>query len=186
MSVFEIALIAITLITGVSIVWYSMLLGISPMPSTKKARSAMLKLSMLPMIGKGTGPIFELGSGWGNLLIPLARQHPQRQIVGYELSFLPWLTTIVLKRLLGLHNITLHRKNFLQADLTQASVIICYLYPGAMEKIESKLKKESGNLEYLISNNFSLPSYKPAQVIYLTDLYKSPVYLYQFKEPLKG
>lgn len=143
----------------------------------------MLKLSTLPDLANGSGPIFELGSGWGSLLIPLAKQHPQRQIIAYELSIIPWLTATVLKKILGLNNITLHRKNFLQADLTQASVIMCYLYPGAMAEIEIKLKKDIGKLEYLISNNFSLPSYKPAQVVFLTDLYKSPVYLYQFKSP---
>lgn len=178
MTGFEIALLILTTFTGGTIVWSTLWVGISPMPSSKKAREAILQLSE----ETGAGPIFELGSGWGNLLIPLARKYPQRKIVGYELSVIPWLTTVILKTLFGLNNIQLHRKNFLQTDLNDASVIICYLFPGGMQTIENKLKTKHENLNYLISNNFSLPSHTPARTIQLNDLYKSPVYLYELKD----
>ncbi len=179
MTVFETALLVLTILMSVSIVWYTLILGISPMPSTKPARQAMLQLS----VDTGSGPIYELGSGWGHLLIPLARQYPTRKIIGYELSLLPWLVTLILKRVLGLNNIQVRRQNFLKADLTNASVILCYLFPEGMEKLQSKLqlRLKSGSLEYLISNNFSLPLYKPVKIITLNDLYQSPVYLYKLK-----
>jgi 16S rRNA A1518/A1519 N6-dimethyltransferase RsmA/KsgA/DIM1 with predicted DNA glycosylase/AP lyase activity len=128
----------------------------------------------------GVGPIFELGSGWGNLLIPLAKKYPQRKIVGYELSIMPWLTTVILKNLLGLKNIQVYRKDFLRSNLSSASIILCYLFPKAMQVIESKVSEQGGQLEYLVSNNFSLPSRQPIMTIQLNDLYQSPVYLYQF------
>jgi len=78
------------------------------MPSSNKARQAMLQLAC----DTGTGPIFELGSGWGNLLIALAKAHPQRTVVGYELSFVPWLTSVMLKKVLGLDNLQVYRKIF--------------------------------------------------------------------------
>jgi len=127
----------------------------------------------------GTGPIFELGSGWGNLLIPLAKAHPRRTVVGYELSFVPWLTSVLLKKVLGLDNFQVYRKNFLHEDLASASVVVCYLFPGGMRGIENKLKAEGGSLEYLISNNLSLPSNKPIKTIQIDDFYKSPIYLYE-------
>jgi 16S rRNA A1518/A1519 N6-dimethyltransferase RsmA/KsgA/DIM1 with predicted DNA glycosylase/AP lyase activity len=151
------------------------------MPSSKKARKAMLQLVHETEIEAGSGAIFELGSGWGNLLIPLAKAYPQRKIVGYELSFIPWLSTIILKRILGLNNIQVLRQDFLQADLNSASLILCYLFPRGMLEVQSKLDTENGQLEYLVSNNFSLPSHKPSKIIRLNDLYKSPVYLYKFK-----
>ena len=131
-------------------------------------------------VGEKTSPIFELGSGWGTLLIPLAKEYPQRTIIGYELSVMPWLITVVLKSLLGLKNIKVYRKNFLHSDLTSASIILCYLFPKGMQELESKLNAKNGQLEYLISNNFSLPSNQPIKTIQLDDLYKSPVYLYDF------
>jgi len=179
LSVFEAALLVLTIFTGLSIVWSTLVSGISPMPSSKKARQAMLQL----VCETGSGPIFELGSGWGNLLIPLAREYPKRKIVGYELSIMPWLTTVTLKNILGLKNIQIYRKNFLLADLTSASVILCYLFPKGMQGIDCKIKAKNSQLEYLISNNFSLPSHDPIKTIKLNDLYKSPVYLYKFTKP---
>ena len=61
----------------------------------------------------GTGTIIDLGSGWGNFVIPIAKRYPQRKIVGYELSLLPWLTSTFLKNIFGLKNLTLHRKIFI-------------------------------------------------------------------------
>jgi len=185
LSVFEIIFLTITLVIGFSIVWSTLTLGISPMPSSKKARQAMLELSNEIVIDTSVererGAIFELGSGWGSLLIPLAKMYPQRKIVGYELSILPWFTSHLLIKLLGLKNVKVHRQNFLKADLSGASVIFCYLYPGGMKALEDKLKLEHGALEYLISNNFSLPSHKPIKTTLLNDLYQSPIYLYKFK-----
>ena len=141
----------------------------------------MMQLSLDTAIDKEKGPIFELGSGWGSLLIPLAKMHPQRKIVGYEISVMPWLTTIVLIKVMGLKNVKVYRQNFLNADLSSASVILCYLFPAGMKTLEGKLKSENGKLEYLISNNFSFSMHQPIKTIQLDDLYQSPVYLYKFK-----
>ncbi len=130
----------------------------------------------------GTGNIVDLGSGWGNFVIRIAKRYPQRQIIGYELSFLPWLTSRCLKKVLGLQNLTLHRKNFYLADFSKASVLICYLFPEAMEKISHKLKVEKPNVSFLISNNFALPSWPVTKTIQLNDFYKSPVYLYKISQ----
>ena len=180
LSFFEVALLALTVFTLISIVWSTLVSGISPMPSSQKARRAMLQLVSETGIEAGTGPIFELGSGWGNLLMPLAKKYPQRKVIGYELSIVPWLTTLLLKKLLGLKNIEVYRKNFLQADLTSTSIILCYLYPKGMQDLGSKIKSQRGQLKYLISNNLALPSHQPIKTIQLDDLYQSPVYLYKF------
>ncbi|SFC57681.1 class I SAM-dependent methyltransferase [Pseudoalteromonas denitrificans] len=180
MSGLEAVILLVTIFTGGSIVWSTLTLGISPMPSSKKARQAMLNLTH----NTGTGPIFELGSGWGNLLVPLAKTYPKRKIVGYELSIMPWLITLILKKMFGLKNLQVYRKNFLHADLTNATVILCYLFPGGMQKIEAKLNAQGGKCEYLISNNFAFISHKPIKTILLNDLFKSPVYLYALKNKI--
>ncbi|OMH31733.1 hypothetical protein [Motiliproteus sp. MSK22-1] len=174
MSTFEIVIVAVTILTGTSIVWSTLTLGISPMPSSKKARKAIIHLTK----DTGTGPIFDLGSGWGNLLIPLAKEYPERQIVGYELSLIPWLIASLIKEILSLNNLKIYRKNFFKADLSSASVIVCYLYPEGMISIAKKLISENITSCILISNNFSLPSQQPKKTVQLDDLYKSPVYLY--------
>ena len=174
MPIFESVVIAAVFIVGASIIFSTLKIGISPMPSSKKAYQAIMALAD----ETGAGPIYDLGSGWGSLVIRLAKKYPDRQIVGYELSIFPWLVTKIVKRILGLSNLVVHREDFLKADLSRASVITCYLFPAAMEAIKSKLKHGKGNLRFIISNNFALPSYQASKVVQLNDLYKSPVYLY--------
>jgi len=135
---------------------------------------------MLTLIAEtGTGAIIDLGSGWGNFVIPIAKSHPQRQVIGYELSLLPWLMSLLLKKLFGLKNLSLYRENFYKVNLPPASVIVCYLYPQAMSKIQAKLLLERPKVDFLISNNFALPSWQADKVIKLNDFYKSPIYLYK-------
>jgi len=175
LPILDIILIALILIAGASIVWSTLKVGISPMPSSHKAREAMFQLAD----EAGEGSIYDLGSGWGHLVIRLAKRYPHRQIVAYELSILPWLMTLLLKKLLGLNNLAVHRENFLSVDLSDASVLLCYLHPPAMKAINEKLGQDGGGTHYLISHNFALPSRTALKVVKLNDFYKSPVYLYQ-------
>ena len=126
--------------------------------------------------------IIDLGSGWGNVVIRLATHYPNRQIIGYELSFLPWLTSLILKKSLGLSNLTLHRKNFYQAKFPTDSVLICYLFPQAMQQINDKLRREKSSINMLISNNFALPSWQADETVRINDFYRSYIYCYQPKK----
>jgi len=208
LSVLETVVFFVIVFIGASIVWSTLSLGISPMPSSKKARLAMLQLigeierqseretevkieketEIETERGTGAeqqadgGAIFELGSGWGNLLIPLAKKYPEREVVGYELSLIPWLTSSLLKKILGLKNLQVHRQNFLRADLSRASVILCYLFPAGMQGLENKLKADSDKPDYLISNNFALPSHTPDKTLQIDDFYRSPIYLYALND----
>jgi len=148
------------------------------MPSSSKAYNIMMTLTD----ETGTGAIIDMGSGWGSFVLRIAKRNPQRQIIGYELSLLPWFTSVLLQKVLGLKNLTLHRQNFYSANLPAASVLVCYLYPEAMKKIENKLILEQPKIDFLISNNFALPSWQSCKVIKLDDFYKSPIYLYKISK----
>lgn len=148
------------------------------MPSSKKAYHAMREL----VDETGSGPIIDLGSGWGNFIIRSAKKYPQRQIIGYELSLLPWFISTLLKNILGLKNLTLHRQDFYNVNLPAASVLVCYLFPGAMEKIKNKLALEQPDINFLISNNFAISSWQPFKIIKLNDIYRSPIYLYKISK----
>jgi hypothetical protein len=171
----DVLLVVMTGVIAVSLIYSTLKLGISPMPSSSKAYKVMMKL----IEETGTGAIIDLGSGWGSFVIRVAKKNPQRKVVGYELSILPWLMSILLKKVLGLNNLTLYRQNFYRAILPEKSVLVCYLYPGAMHKIKNELLVEQSNLGFLISNNFALPSSQPYKIIPLDDFYKSPIYFYK-------
>jgi len=177
MLVAEIIIIALLLFAGMSVVLTTMKTGVAPMPSTGKARRAM----MSAMEDSGTGHVADFGSGWGTLVITLARKSPDRQIIGYELSFIPWLFSLMLKYILRLDNLTLYHKNFLTADLSNVSVIVCYLFPNCMESLEEKLKREIKKDILVVSSTFAFPSFKPDEVIRLDDIYRSPVYIYHLR-----
>jgi len=148
------------------------------MPSSNKANHVMTKL----IDETGSGPIIDLGSGWGNFAIFIAKKNLQRQVIGYELSLFPWLISLLFKKILRLNNLTLYRQNFYNINLPVASVIVCYLYPEAMLKIKKKLLLEQPNIDFLISNNFALPAWKSYKKIQLNDFYKSPIYLYKITD----
>jgi len=145
------------------------------MPSSGKARDAIIKL----MDDAPAGPVYDLGSGWGGLVIPLAKKYPDRQIVGYEVSFVPWLVSVFFKKLFRLGNLEVYRKDFLQADLSSAEVLVCYLYTEGMRKIAKKLAAERRTDGFLISNNFALPACQPEMTVQINDFYKSPIYRYR-------
>jgi len=147
--------------------------GISPMPSSQGAIK-----QLLAFVPEGDGPIFELGSGWGRLALLLARAHPKREVVCYELSTIPWLFSVLRARLSGAPNLAMRRGDFFQADLSGAQVVVCYLYPGGMTRLQPKLESELGAGAVVLSNTFAVPGWEPEQVVKLDDLYRTPVYCY--------
>jgi len=172
---FEIGLLAIVGLVGLSVVWFTIKVGISPMPSSAKAKRAILKASE----AASEGAIIDLGSGWGGLLFALARKYPERQVIGYELSWLPWAFSHLYKIFYRLHNVTIHRQNFLAADISSASLLVCYLFPEGMSKLQKKLIEEKCSNTLLISSTFALPDAEPTETIRLDDLYNTPIYSYQ-------
>ena len=76
---------------------------------------------------------------------------------------------------------TLYRKDFKKEDLSNAAVLYCYLFPGGMRSLEEKLKRELSNEVIVVSNTFALPSYQPAKIIRLKDIYATPIYVYSWK-----
>lgn len=172
---FELMVIAAGFIAAASLLWFTLKTGISPMPSSAKARAAMLEASSMA----DDGVILECGSGWAGLLFALARKYPDRQVIGYELSWLPWLYSVIAKRLLGLSNVEIHCADFLKADLTDVSLICCYLYPGGMQQLSDKLTEEPQSGTMLISNTFALPGHEPALSLQLNELYRGAILIYE-------
>ncbi|MEH6471216.1 MAG: hypothetical protein V7752_08200 [Halopseudomonas sp.] len=180
MPLLELILLVFVLLTVLSIVWTTLQTGISPMMSSGKACQAMLASIDRP----ADGPLIDLGSGWGTLVIALARKYPRQQVIGYELSWFPWLVSIVRKYSLRLDNLTLYRKDFNNAELSNASILFCYLFPGGMVALHKKLKSELLNKILIVSNTFALPSCQPTKVIRLNDFYRTPIYVYCWRPKL--
>ncbi len=186
MTPLELTLLIFVLAAGLSIVVSTLRTGISPMISSGKACRAMLAVvddtinSPVNNNPSTNGPLIDLGSGWGTLVIAVARKYPNRQVIGYELSWLPWFISIIRKYSLRLDNLTIYRQDFNKADLSRASILLCYLFPGGMTTLHEKLKRELFNKVVIVSNTFALPSCQAIKVTRLKDIYQTPIYLYHW------
>jgi hypothetical protein len=158
------------------IVIYSFSTGISPMPSSYKAKKQLL----MALPNNIEGPIYELGAGWGTLAFPLAKQHPLCQVLAFEVSPIPWLYLKLRKLISKQKNITIIRKDFFKTNLSHAQVIVCYLYPKAMERLKAKFETELTPGTIILSNTFAIPQWTPIEIYELDDLYKTKIYKYRF------
>ncbi len=121
-----------------------------PLPTFPSVRDTML--AMLP--DQLDGPVYELGSGWGGLARTLARRYPAVLVRGFEVSILPWAVSRAILGIAGPDNLFLSSKDFHNADLADAALVVCYLTGPAMEKLRPKLEAELppgrlGGVQYL-------------------------------------
>ncbi|MCF7938557.1 MAG: class I SAM-dependent methyltransferase [Spirochaetales bacterium] len=180
----SIVTLVFSVLVVLSLLWYTFKTGISPMPSSARFRGVIA--AVLKKTGKE--PVIDLGSGWGGLVVDVAARYPERRVIGYELSPVPWFVSVVRKKLRRLPNLVLYRRNFLEEELPAGTILICYLFGGGMERLERKLVTKMLSSPdskcplpaYLVlSNTFAFPRIKPDQVYKLNDMYNTPVYLYK-------
>lgn len=180
LSLFFAIVTGLILIVSASIIFWTIKNGISPMPTSLKAKKCLLEA--LPKL---SGIVYELGSGWGTLAFPIASRHPDVLVIGYETSPFPYFYSKILSLLKRLPNLKLIRKDFFKISLTDASVVVCYLYPGAMQKLKVKFSEELKPGTLIISNTFAIPGWRPEKVIVVKDLYRSRIYIYKISDKMK-
>ncbi len=175
MSVIELVLLCIILISAGSIVVTTLRIGISPMPSSPQACKAIR--SLIPE--NTTGSIVDLGSGWGNIVFFLSRAFPKARVTGIELSWIPWLFSHSLHFVRKQPNLKLERNDFRKVDLADVSIVVCYLFPAGMKQLQEKLQRELKPGTIVISNTFQVAGWTPQKTLFLRDLYNTPIYFYR-------
>ena len=178
LTITELSALCISVLIAISIIHSTLRYGISPMPSSAAVRKELN--DFLPPLK--SGGIYELGSGFGTLAIPLAQKYPDLQITGFEVSPVPYWIARLRAQFLGLKNLKFVRKDFLATDLSQARLLVSYLYPDGMKKLAEKLKTQESHKQYFLSHTFALPGYEPIRSGRASDLYRSPIYLYEIGE----
>ena len=146
------------------------------MPTCAKVQKELL--SALPEHLEGT--ILELGSGWGTLAFALGRRYPNCQVIGFEISTIPYLISLLLQRITKQKNVTFKKKNFLKEPLSQATMLVCYLFPVAMQNLKDKLEKDGNNTgQLIVSHTFYIPGWKPEKTLEVPDLYHTKIFFYK-------
>src|SRR5580692_8941297 len=112
-AILSLLAVLIVLTLALSLLIFQAITGVPPMPS-KSAEAAdiisLLHQAHLPQ----NAIIYELGCGWGSLVIPLARAFPSARIRGIEISPLPyWVARF---RTRNFPNVSLQRGNFFKFD----------------------------------------------------------------------
>ena len=169
MEVIGFIIIFTSLLAALSLLYWTIKLGIGPVATSRKVSKTLYK--NLPE--DISGQIIELGCGWGSLLRILKRKYPDKTIIGYERSPVPrWVAS-------WFSRIPVRGMDFFNADVSEAGLLVCYLYPQAMKRIALELlpKLPSGCL--IITHTFALPGTKPEYIWKSQDLYGTPVYLYR-------
>jgi len=169
-------ILALIIITILSIVFHTMINGISPMPTSWRARSKMISaLREFPECKN----IVDAGSGWGTLCFPVSRLMKGARVTGYENSPAPFLYSYFINLILRRKNLRFLRRNFLKVNFSDTDMVLCYLHTAAMKKLSVKLRNELKVGAVVISNTFALPDWKPEKVVEVGDMYVSKIYVYR-------
>jgi hypothetical protein len=121
-----------------SLLVFQIVTGVPPMPSSESEAAdvvALLRQANLPP----QAIVYELGSGWGSLVMTLAQAFPEAQIRGIEMSPLPYWVARLRTRKLA--NVSLRRANFYACDLSDAHAVTCYLMIKPMPKLAALLDR---------------------------------------------
>ena len=121
----------------------------------------------------------ELGAGWGTLAWAVATTHPRAQVIAWERSPFPFLFCWLRLFFQPRPNLTVRFADFHEADLSKATLVLAYLWTGAMTKLGPKFEAELAPGAWVISHTFAWRGKEPETTRVTADLYRTPVYRYR-------
>jgi len=137
-SIASLLAVLIVFALGLSLLVFQGITGVPPMSSSSSEATDVI--SLLKQAGlSDQAMVYDLGCGWGSLVIALARAFPDARIRGIELSPLPyWVARI---RTRNLPNVFLRRANFFTFDLRDAQAVTSYLMTKQMPRLADFLDR---------------------------------------------
>lgn len=145
------AVVALTLLVGLSLVIFTAITGVPTLSSRGVEASDVVALLKQANLAR-SAVVIDLGSGWGGLVIAVARAFPEARVEGIEISLFPYLTSRL--RASRLPNVTLRWDNFHCSNLRSADAIVCYLMPSVMPGVSNLLDRELRPGAAVVSNTF--------------------------------
>lgn len=102
----------------------------------------------------------DIGSGFGGLVMHLARRRPESRFVGIEAAPLPWIASFLRARLAG-NAAEFVRGDYSALDFGSFDVVFAYLSPAAMPALWEKARAEMRHDALLLSYEFAVPGIEP-------------------------
>lgn len=133
------------------VVALSGLIGVPCLPTHRKQARKIIELANL----KPGQKIIDLGCGHGRLLFLAAKTGSES--IGYELN--PFLVGYIKIRIFlqKQKNIKIYWRSLFTTDISQADIVVCFLYPNYMKKLQDKLFSEMKPGAKIISYTFPFP-----------------------------
>lgn len=122
---------------------------------------------MLTLAGVGPGDyVIDLGAGDGRLAIAAVAKYGARGAAGIEIDAELVKAAVDRAKDAGVANrVGFVAGDLFAADIGHATVVTLYLLPHIMGEVEAKLRKELKPGTRVVSHDYSLPTWKPAEVI---------------------
>jgi SAM-dependent methyltransferase len=156
---FESYLNYLPLILIVVSLYWTRLVGGPWVPSSMQIVNQMLEMAE---VGPGD-VVYDLGCGDGRMLIAAAIRY-HACAIGIEIDPLRYLWCQFLITILGQRkHIRIIFGNLFNKDISEADVVMCYLMPDALQKLEKKLKQELRSGTRVVSNRFTFPTLDKTQ-----------------------
>lgn len=102
----------------------------------------------------------DIGSGFGGLVLDLARRRPDSRIEGIEIAPLPWLASRLRASLTGSAAVFL-RGDYERLDFGAYDLVFAYLSPAAMDALWRKAEREMRPGSLLVSYEFVIEGRPP-------------------------
>lgn len=121
-------------------------------PSTRATREAVDNLLPQGRVLR----FIDIGSGFGGMVLHLARERPESEFIGIEVAPMPWLASVLRAR------IDRTRARFIlgdygRFDFGDCDVVFAYLSPAAMPALWEKARAEMRQGALLLSYEFPIP-----------------------------
>ncbi len=123
--------------------------------------------------------VIDLGCGTGTLLLPLAKEFPQHQFVGYDWDW--FVCKIIRFRTRKMKNVQIIRGDFMKAEFKDYDLLLCFLDTKAAEDLSLDLKGKIKDSAVIISSAFELTGMQPSEILDAKS-YGMPLKVYVYRQ----
>jgi hypothetical protein len=120
----------------------------------------------------------DLGCGFGDLLLFLAKHSPQGRYVGVEIGVLPFLVAKVRAAVFGRGRVSIQCKSMWSVKLSEFDVVYTFLSPAPMVRVWEKVVQEMRSGSLFITNSFAVPD-DSTRAIHVKDERQSTLFIHQ-------
>jgi SAM-dependent methyltransferase len=160
--------------------FYGRKLGVPTAYSSRRMRRAILAEIISVFPDKKPLRIYDPGCGNGKLCRFIARRLPHAQVIGVELSPLPYLRGRIHTFLFGPRNFEIRMQSYFDCNYSDADAVMIFLLEKPLAALEPKLKAELKPGTLVMCNLSPLPpSWQPYKNEIVENFLQKRLYCYR-------